>query len=325
MKAVQFLYKTTETKTISTAKPTLDQPDDILVKVSYSALDTAFDTVVDKTFIGSFVHKFTDPLFLGWHFSGTVEQVGEGAKSDFPIGSKVFGHLQYAPETEQGSLAEYIVVKADACATKPDSVDASVAAASATEVLTALQSIRDEGGLVDGSKQSILINGAGGQVGASAVQIAKRMGATVTAICSTKDVNRVTRLGADVVIDRKKTQNIFAALTENGYDVIFDTPNALSPSKSLKYLKGQGNYVMTLPNWGILWGLFWAMFTKKSVKMISVKSKKADLELLGSWLEDGFEVDVDCVVPIKDVERAAARNRASSKKGRVVVQVEGGW
>lgn len=329
MKAIQVLYKQNgATDTISIPKPTIENPEDILVKVQYSALDTAFDTVMNKTFTGSFIHKFTDPLLLAWHFSGTVEAVGDAASKDFAVGASIFGHLQYAPETEQGSLAEYIVVKADAVAMIPKGVKPDVACAASTEVLTALQSLRNQGGLTDGGKkkqQSVLINGAGGQVGASAVQIAKRMGATVTAICSTKDVERVARLGAGVVIDRKKTPKLFAPLTEGGYDVIFDTPNALSPAKSLRYLKPSGNYVMTLPNLSILWGMLCTIFSKKSVTMVSVHSKKEDLELVGTWLQDGFEVDIDCVVPISNVGRAIARNRETSKKGRVVVQVEEGW
>merc|ERR1712226_1731456 len=249
------------------------------VKVKYSALDTALDAVIQKTWTGGFVHKTTDPLFCGWHFSGTVEATGANV-TDFSIGDDVFGHLQYDPGTDQGSCAEYITVKADACAQKPASVSFELAAASATEVLTAFQSIRNEGGLVDNSKdtskrQSILIVGAGGQVGGAAVQIAKLMGAHVTAVCSTKDVDRVkNKLGADVVIDRKKN------------------PNILPYTKVFQFLKPGGNIVVTLPTWGLLWGFMISFVTSKNIKMIEVKSDKKDLELVSLWLEKSH-VQVD--------------------------------
>lgn len=332
MKAIAFGYKTSEAKIIETDKPTIEEKDDeIMVKVKYSALDTALDAVIQKTWTGGFVHKTTDPLFCGWHFSGTVEATGANV-TDFSIGDDVFGHLQYDPGTDQGSCAEYITVKADACAQKPASVSFELAAASATEVLTAFQSIRNEGGLVDNSKdtskrQSILIVGAGGQVGGAAVQIAKLMGAHVTAVCSTKDVDRVkNKLGADVVIDRKKNPNIMSSFHKEQFDTIFDTPNALPYTKVFQFLKPGGNIVVTLPTWGLLWGFMISFVTSKNIKMIEVKSDKKDLELVSLWLEKSHvQVDIDSTYNVCDIEQAMVRNRDSSKKGRVVVRVENGW
>eukprot|EP00957_Ditylum_brightwellii_P041943 3176567-Ditylum_brightwellii.AAC.1 len=230
---------------IQTDKPT-PKEDEILVKVHYSALDTALEPVIQKTFVGGMVHKRTDPLFCGWHFSGVVEEVGSKV-SDFQCGIEVFGHLPYSSSTTQGSLSEYVTVKSDALAVKLKSVDMDMAAASTTEPLTALQALRDIGKL---PKQGghVLINGAGGQVGSCAVQIAKVLGSKVTAICSTKDTDKMTELGATTVIDRKKTPDILGQLEPGEFDVIFDTPGKLSARKISKFLKPKGVYVNPSPD-----------------------------------------------------------------------------
>jgi len=327
MNAVTFKYKSTDTKVVEVKAPT-PTDDEILVKVIFSALDTGLDPVVNKTFLGGLVHKFTTPLMCGWHFSGTVEKLGSNVSiSDFSIGNKVFGHLPYASHNGQGSLAEFITIKANECAIVPESVHDDIAAAATTEVSTALQALRDKGGLKVHPKtqQSVLINGAGGGVGTAAVQIAKRMGAHVTAVCSTKDVDKVKLLGADVVIDRKKLSNIFSLLKKKQFDIIFDTPHTLPAVTSLAYLKPRGKMVLTDVEPRHLLGYFRSKLTRKGFTMVMVESKKADLELIGSWLEDGFQIDIDSTFKVKDIEDAASRNRDKTKKGRVVVQVREGW
>jgi len=284
--------------------------------------------VVNKTLVGRLVHKLTNPLFCGWHFSGTIEKLGGNVSSvDFPVGMAVFGHLPYATYNSQGSLAEYITIKAEECSSIPTGVDADVAAASATEVLTALQALRDKGGLEENkqSSQSVLINGAGGGVGTAAVQISKRMGAHVTAICSTKDVEKVKKLGADVVIDRKKVSKVLSGLKKKQFDTILDTPYVLPVIKSLSYLKPKGKMVLTGMEGRHLIGMILAKFSGKGYTMVMVESRKKDLELIGSWLKDGFVIDIDSTFKVKDIENAAKRNRDSSKKGRVVIEVNKGW
>jgi len=292
MNAVTFKYKSKDTKVVE-AKAPEPTKDEILVKVIFSALDTALDPVVNKTMVGGLLHKFTTPLMCGWHFSGTVEKLGANVSiSDFSIGNKVFGNLPYASHNGQGSLAEFITINENECAVLPESVHADIAAAATTEVSTALQALRDKGGLKvhPETQQPVLINGAGGGVGTAAVQIAKRMGAHVTAVCSTKDFDKVKQLGADVVIDRKKVSNIFSMLKKKQFDIIFDTPAALPAVKSLAYLKPRGKMVLTAMEPKHLAGYFRSKFARKGFTMLMVKSKKSDLELIGSWLEDGFQI-----------------------------------
>jgi len=327
MKAVSFKPKTKETKIIEVKVPEPND-DEVLIKITYAALDTALDPVINKTFVGSLIHEFTDPLFLGWHFSGTIEKFGRNvSKSDFPANREVFGHLPYAKHNRQGSLAEYITIKADECALIPENVDADIAAAASTEVSTALQALRDKGGLKENkqSPQSVLINGAGGGVGTAAVQISRIMGAKITAICSTKDVEKVKKLGADVVIDRKKVSNVLSGLKKGQFDIIFDTPYALPTVAPLSYLKPKGNIVLTGMEGRHLYGMMRAKLSGKGYSMVMDESRKNDLELIGRWLKDGFKIDIDSTFKVKDIENAASRNRDKDKKGRVVVQVNEGW
>ena len=238
------------------------------------------------------------------------------------IGDDVFGHLQYEPKTTQGAFSEYITAPVADCGRKPKSVSHKVAAAATTEAITALQAMRDLGGLDKGEK--VLIVGAGGGVGSIAVSIAKRLGAHVTAVCDSKDVERVKFLGADVVLDRTKNPNAVWANKEK-YNVIFDTPCGLSALRAFKYLKPKGTYVATLPSVSLFAAKFWGMFTRKRSDFVGCRSKTADLELIGEWLKNGMPVALDSTFPVKDVTEAMIRQRNPEKNGRVVVKVFGGW
>jgi NADPH:quinone reductase-like Zn-dependent oxidoreductase len=145
---------------------------------------------------------------LGVDFAGTVESVGRSV-TELQPGDEVFG-------TGSGSLAEYVCARR-AVAPKPANVTFEQAAAVPVAAITALQGLRDKGRMQPG--QNVLINGASGGVGTFAVQIAKSLGAEVTGVCSTRNVQMVRSIGADHVIDY--TQEDF---TRNGrrYDVMLD-------------------------------------------------------------------------------------------------------
>jgi NADPH:quinone reductase-like Zn-dependent oxidoreductase len=207
MTALAMAFQTGETTVVDVAKPKVVAPTDVVVKVQYSALDTAVENVVKKTFAGFFLHAKAEPLVLGWHYAGAVEAAGADAEHDLKKGDAVFGFLEYDPRQAQGSFSEYVRVRADQCARIPPGVDPKSAAAAATGSVTSLQALRDCGGL--SASQSVLILGAGGGVGSAAVAVAKRLGARVTAVCSARDVERVRGLGADEVLDRAEV-DVFA-------------------------------------------------------------------------------------------------------------------
>ena len=147
---------------------------------------------------------------LGVDFAGTVESVGTSV-TDFRPGDEVFGG-------KTGAFGEYMCVPADgAVAPKPANLTFEQAAAVPMAGITALQGLRDKGGIRRGHK--VLINGASGGVGTFAVQIAKSFGAEVTGVCSPGNVDNARALGADRVIDYTKDD-----LTRTGeqYELILD-------------------------------------------------------------------------------------------------------
>src|SRR5919204_1531984 len=145
---------------------------------------------------------------LGSDFAGTVEAVGRDV-GDLQPGDDVFGG-------RSGALAEYVCAR-QGVAAKPTNVTFEEAAAVPVAALTALQGLRDKGHLQAGDK--VLVNGASGGVGTFAVQIAKALGADVTAVCSTRNVELVRSLGADRVIDYTAED-----FTRSGgpYDLVLD-------------------------------------------------------------------------------------------------------
>ncbi len=157
----------------------------------------------------------------GTDIAGTVEAVGS-AVSEWKAGDEVFG-------TCKGAFAEFAVTEADRLAAKPENLDFAQAAAVGVSAQTALQALRDQ--LKVEAGQKVLITGASGGVGSFAVQIAKSMGAEVTAVCSTRNIERVTALGADHVVDYTK-QDITQGAER--YDRILDNVGA----HSLKAMRG---------------------------------------------------------------------------------------
>jgi NADPH:quinone reductase-like Zn-dependent oxidoreductase len=145
---------------------------------------------------------------FGTDFAGTVEAVGNDV-SDFRPGDEVFGG-------RTGAFAEYVNVR-EAVVPKPPSVSFEEAAALPVAALTALQGLRDKAQLQPGQK--VLVNGASGGVGTFAVQVAKALGAEVTAVCRTRNVEQARSIGADHVVDYTRED-----FTRSGqrYDVLFD-------------------------------------------------------------------------------------------------------
>jgi len=166
----------------------------------------------------------------GRDIAGEVEAVGADV-THFKPGDVVFG---VAP----GAFAEYACTKESKVAVKPAEISFEQAAAIPVAGLTALQGLRDVANLTEG--QSVLINGAAGGIGTFAVQIAKHLGAEVTAICSTRNLEMVRELGADRVIDY--TQENY---TRDGvhYDIVFDIAGNHSFAERLRALKPNATYV----------------------------------------------------------------------------------
>jgi len=188
--------------------------------------------------------------------------------------------------------------------------------------VTALQGLRDKGGIQRGQK--VLINGASGGVGTFAVQIAKSFGAEVTAVCSTSKVDMIRALGADHVIDYTKVdftrngQCYDLILAANGYRTLSDYKRALAPN---------GTYVMTGGSMdqifqALLLGSFHAMGTRKKFTNLSAKPKAADLLFMNGLLEAGTVVPViDRQVPLAQLADALRYLEEGHAKGKIVIKV----
>ncbi|GEM44547.1 NAD(P)-dependent alcohol dehydrogenase [Deinococcus cellulosilyticus] len=172
---------------------------------------------------------------LGRDFAGRVEAVGKGVQR-FRPGDAVFGTQSHFAD---GAFADYVCVAENLLEHKPGNLSFEEAAATPLAGITALQGLRDMGGLQRG--QQVLIQGASGGVGTFAVQLAKSFGAEVTAVCSSRNVEMARRLGADHVLDYTREN-----FTTSGkrFDVILAI-NGYHPLQAYRRaLKEKGRYVM---------------------------------------------------------------------------------
>jgi NADPH:quinone reductase-like Zn-dependent oxidoreductase len=257
---------------------------------------------------------------LGSDFAGEIESVGS-AVTRFATGDHVFGTT--APRF--GAHAEYVCLsERGAIATKPTNL--TYAEAAALVDATALCFLRDKANLQRG--QTILINGASGAVGTSAVQLAKHMGATVTGVCSGVNTEVVRGLGADVVIDYTQADFTKRGLT---YDVIFDVAGKLSFSRCRGVLNRPGIYLTTAPSVPIFLQMPWTSrfaAQKAIVAFTGLREpgeKRNDLLYINDLAETSALAPViDTTYPLERIADAHRRVEAGHKKGNVVVTMTDG-
>lgn len=219
---------------------------------------------------------------LGIDFAGTVEAVGRDVTA-FQVGDAVFGG-------KSGALAEYVCVR-DGFVLKPANLTFEEAAAVPVAAITALQGLRDKGKLQSGQK--VLINGASGGVGTFAVQIAKVLGAEVTAVCSSRNMELVRSLGADHVIDYTREDY---TRSDRRYDLILDLAGNKSWSESKRILNLQGTLVIVgAPKGSALLGplshiakvRLAAFRSSQNVLFFIAQINQADMKVLRELLESG--------------------------------------
>jgi len=272
--------------------------------------------------MGEGLLKPKDPR-LGSDVAGRVEAVGENVKQ-FRPGDEVFG-------CAHGAFAEYALAREAYLALKPVNRSFEEAAAVPVAALTALQGLRDTGGIRPGQK--VLIQGASGGVGTFAVQLAKSFGAEVTAVCSPRNLDMARSIGADHVIDY--TQEDFTRreyLTRNWqqYDLIFAANGYHPLSAYQRALSPQGIYVCaggTMPQFFqamLLGSLMSKNGGKKMGSMGIAKVNQEDLVFLGELLETGKIVPViDRSYPLNEVAEAIRYIEDIHAQGKVVITVEG--
>ena len=258
----------------------------------------------------------------GSDFAGTVEAVGRNV-TEFKAGDEVFG-------VRAGCLAEYICVRsAGAMVLKPGNVNFEQAASIPT-ALVALQGLRDTGRVKPGQK--VLINGASGGVGTFAVQIAKEMGAEVTGVCSTHNVDLVKSLGADHVIDYTKED---FTKSDQRYDVIYDLVNNRSFAERRRVLKpggicvlagvgGSGMHEETLGRVaGVLTAFLRSRFAKEKFVSFGVDINKKDLGVLRDLTESGKVMPaLTKIYPLTETAAAYKYLETGHVQGKIAITIE---
>ena len=259
---------------------------------------------------------------LGVDFAGTVEAVGKNV-TQFKPGDEVFGG-------RAGAFAQYVCPRAGrAVALKPASISFEDAASVNIAGITALQALRDKGKVQPGQK--VLINGASGGVGTFAVQIAKSLGAEVTGVCSTRNVDLVKSLGADHVIDYTKED--FTKSAER-YDVMLDNVGNHSLSECKGVLTPAGKYVLIggggAGDQGFLGGLgkaLWAMvfskFVNQQMGMMMADANHNDLTVLADLMQSGkLKPVIDRTYKLEQVPDAIRYVEQGHARGKVAITVE---
>lgn len=256
---------------------------------------------------------------VGVDFAGTVEEVGKDV-TKFNIGDEVFGG-------KTGALAEFVTVRESrAVASKPSNVSFERAAAVPVAAITALQAVRDKGQLQPG--QRILINGASGGVGTFAVQIAKSMGADVTAVCSTRNVKLVKGLGADHVIDytresfTQKAERYDVILDNVGNHPLLDVRRALKPGGVLVMVGGSSKGAWLGPMMQPIKALVVAPFVDQKLVMFLAELNQADLDVLAELMRQGkMKSVIDKTFPLDHAPEAIDYLEQGHARGKVVVTV----
>jgi NADPH:quinone reductase-like Zn-dependent oxidoreductase len=217
-------------------------PNEVLVRVAATSVNKGDQVILGGTpfmvrlATGHLVKPSPDTV-IGSDFAGTVHAVG-AAVTKFNVGEEVYGQVNFT--TGRGSFAEFVCMsESDTMWLKPTNLSFAEAAALPCAGQTALQTVRDDGGVKAGSK--VVINGASGGVGSFAVQVAKALGAHVTAVCSKANAGAARELGADVVVDYGSED--FVEKYQGQADVHMDYVGSRSMRDNLKALAKHGTYV----------------------------------------------------------------------------------
>jgi NADPH:quinone reductase-like Zn-dependent oxidoreductase len=300
---------------LETPKP---KPNELLVRVhgaSVSRTDTGFrsaEYVVSRFWTGLIKPKCQ---VLGSDFSGVVEEIGSDVKR-FKKGDKIFGFN----DKTFGGYAQFLCIDENAAmANAPSNLSLVDCAAIPEGAHYALNNIRaakvSEG-------QNVLVYGATGAIGSSAVQLLKYFGAYVTAVSNTKNVELVKQLGADEVIDYQ-TQDF--TQTNTKFDLVFDAVGKSSIGQCRKIMKDQSIYVSTeLGKYGQnIWRALFASFLgKRKVIFPMPVATIADMVFLAKLVQDGhFKPVIDRYYSLDQIVEAHRFVQSAQKTGNVVLQI----
>jgi len=250
---------------------------------------------------------------LGGYFAGEVEAVGKDV-SEIGVGAQIFGSARL----RLGAYGEYVCLPASyTLAPKPDNVSFEESAATPLGGLNAIHFLRIAN-IQKGEK--VLVNGAGGSIGTFGLQIAKAMGAEVTAVDSTIKEEMLLQIGADHFVDYTKED---FTKSGNTYDVIFNMVATGSYSKCVNVLNPNGRYLMANPRISdMLRSVLTSVFTDKKAVFSFAGEKQEELLSLKKMIEEGkIKPVVDRVYPLEKTAEAHRRVETEQRLGIVVISM----
>ena len=318
MKAATYKsYGPPEVLTIEEVEKPAPKDDEVLVKVYASSVNPAEWYTMTGLLLARFGNGLIKPKDsrLGVDYAGVVEAVGKDV-TQFKPGDAVFG-------ARSGAFAEYVCVK-NHIYPKPANITFEQAGCTAIAAMTALQGLRDYGKLQTGQK--VLINGASGGVGTFAVQIAKALGAEVTAVCHTRNMELIRSLGADHVIDYTKED-----FTRNGkrYDLLLDIAGSHAWRDYKRVLNPNANFVIVGAPKGnraigplahIIPLRLASLRTSQKVTFFMASFKSEDFLLLREMFERGqVKPVVEKTYPLAKISEAMRHLGTGHAKGKIVV------
>lgn len=295
-------------------------PGDVLVRVeatSLNALDWHF--VTGTPYLLRLMNGFRRPkrTIPGADVAGTVVAIGADV-TRLRAGDRVFG------ETNGGGCAPYVTVRAEHLVAIASQVSSESAGATPVAGLTALQGLRTHGAVQTGDH--VLVNGAAGGVGTFAVQIAKALGAEVTAVCSGRNVEMVRAIGADTVIDYEHEDVVDGG---ERFDVMLDNVGNRTAKECVSVLRSGARYVAVSgpkenrwlgPVPFIVATALRFRFAEPSFHQFTASPNDDDLTTLGDWLADGSIAPViDRVIGLDEVAAGIAEIGTGHARAKIVV------
>ncbi len=301
-------------------------PNQVLIKIKAASINP-----LDwKTRRGDlrFLLKSHFPMILGSDVSGTIVEVGNEVEG-FAIADDVFCMLDANIKSsmngfaKSGGYAEYAITRADTLCIKPTCLSHIEAAAVPLAALTAYQALVHMANIQTG--QSVLINGASGGVGIFAVQIAKAFGAHVTAVCSKENKSLLIRLGADTVLDYRKTD--FKKQNQS-YDIIYDVVSNRSFNECRPVLNKTGIFISNVPNFysfmsTLLRPLMRFFGPRQKCYHAWVQPKAEDLKAI-SLLIDQQQIEpvIGAVFSKQNIKLAHEASEKNQSHGKIVINME---
>ena len=284
----------------------------VRIKVIAAGINPADTAIRRGTFRLLIRLKF--PFIPGSDLAGIVTDVGQDVQQVKP-GDTVYAML---PTGQGGAYAEYIVIEENLIATMPTDLTFTQAAGVPLAALTALQALRDKANLSSG--QTVLVYGASGGVGSFAVQIAQALGATVTGVCSTRNIERVQELGVQSVIDY--TQQSLSELDQQ-YDVVLDAVAKLPLRTALRLARPGGKLVSLNPGMNNPVSKLYARLFGRRLAAVMVKPDQPDLQQITGWIDEAKITPViDKLFPLTDAIAAHQYSETQRACGKLILQID---